>query len=83
MEWVWVRLVLRTLFGLLEPHLTDDDECGAIGWMRTGRGRRSTRRRPAPVPLCLPQIPHDMTRALTRAAEVGSWWLTAWVMVHS
>jgi hypothetical protein len=23
------------------------------------RGNRSTRRKPAPVPLCLPQIPHD------------------------
>jgi hypothetical protein len=25
------------------------------------------------VPLCLPQIPHDLTRARTRAAAVGCW----------
>jgi hypothetical protein len=41
--------------------------------MRTGRGNRSTRSKPAPVPLCPPQIPHD----LTRAAAVGSRRLTA------
>jgi hypothetical protein len=29
--------------------------------MRTGRGNRSTRRKPAPVPLCPPKIPHDLT----------------------
>jgi hypothetical protein len=32
-----------------------DDECGAVGGM-TGRGNRSTQRKPAPVPLCPPQI---------------------------
>jgi hypothetical protein len=52
-----------------------DDACGAVGGMRIGRGKRSTRRKPAPVPLCLPQIPHD----LTRAAAVGSRRLTAWL----
>jgi hypothetical protein len=31
----------------------DDDECGATGGM-LGRGNRSTRRKPAPVPLCPP-----------------------------
>jgi hypothetical protein len=36
----------------------DDDECGTIGGM-PGRGNRSTRRRPTPVPLCPPQIPDD------------------------
>jgi hypothetical protein len=28
--------------------------------MRIGRGNRSTRRKPATVPLCRPQIPHDL-----------------------
>jgi hypothetical protein len=28
--------------------------------MRTGRGSRSTRRKPAPVPIRPPQIPHDL-----------------------
>jgi hypothetical protein len=39
----------------------DDDECGAVGGMRIGRGNRSTRTKPAPVPLCPPPIPHDLT----------------------
>jgi hypothetical protein len=33
----------------------------AFGGMLIGRGNRSTRRRPAPVPLCSPQIPSDLT----------------------
>jgi hypothetical protein len=38
----------------------DDDECGAIGGMRIGRGNRSTRTKPTPMPLCPPQIPHGL-----------------------
>jgi hypothetical protein len=34
-----------------------DGECGAVGGIM-GRGNRRTRRKPAPVPLCPPQIPH-------------------------
>jgi hypothetical protein len=30
--------------------------------MKTCRGHRSTRRKPAPAPLCPPQIPLDQTR---------------------
>jgi hypothetical protein len=64
--------------GLLhQPRMIDDDECRAIGGM-LGRGNQSTRRKPAPVPLCLPQIPHDLTRARTRAAAMGTRRLTAW-----
>jgi hypothetical protein len=59
------------------PALDDDDECGAVGGMRTGRETRSTRRKPAPVSLCPPQIPHDLTWDRTRAAAVGSRRLTA------
>jgi hypothetical protein len=40
----------------------DDDECGAIGGI-IGRGNRSTRRKPAPVPL-LPQQSHVTWRGL-------------------
>jgi hypothetical protein len=50
----------------------DDGEIGMIG-----RGNRSTRRKPAPVPLCPPQTPHP-ARTRTRAAAVGSQRLTAW-----
>jgi hypothetical protein len=38
-----------------------DDDYGAVGGMRIGRGNRSTRRKPAPVPLCPSKIPHDLT----------------------
>jgi hypothetical protein len=35
------------------------DDCGEIGGMTIGRGNRSTRRKPAPAPLCPTQTPHD------------------------
>jgi hypothetical protein len=53
-----------------------DYDDGEIGGM-IGRGNQSTRRKPAPLPLCPPQTPHaGQTR--TRAATVGSQRLTAW-----
>jgi hypothetical protein len=39
----------------------DDDECGVDGGMIISRGNRSTRRKPAPVSLYPPQIPHELT----------------------
>jgi hypothetical protein len=48
--------------------------------MKIGRGNRSTRRKPAPAPLCPPQIPLDQPRDRTQAAAVGSQRLTAWAM---
>jgi hypothetical protein len=45
-------------------------------------GNRSTGRKPASAPLCLPQIPHDQTRARTRAAAVGSRRLTSWAIAR-
>jgi hypothetical protein len=85
--WDWNHLARRPLFGLLyQAWMTDDDddECGALGGMRIGRGDRSSRRKPAPVPLCPPQIQHDLTWARTRGAAVGSRRLKAWAMAwHS
>jgi hypothetical protein len=52
-----------------------DYDDGEIGGM-IGRENRSTRRNPAPVPLCPPQTPHA-ARTRTRAAAVGSQRLTA------
>jgi hypothetical protein len=60
------------------PQMINDDDYGAIGGMRNGRGNRSTRRKPALVPLCPPRLPHDLTRAGTRVAAVGSRRLTSW-----
>jgi hypothetical protein len=53
----------------------DDYDDGEIGEM-IDKGYRSTRRKPAPVPLCPSQIPHS-ARTRTRAAAVGSQLLTA------
>jgi hypothetical protein len=44
---------------LYKPHMIDEDDCGAIGGMKIGRGNRSTRGKPAPAPLCPQQIPRD------------------------
>jgi hypothetical protein len=52
-----------------------DYDDGEIGGM-TGKGNRSTRRKPAPVPLCPPQTPHT-SQTRTRAAAVGRQRLTA------
>jgi hypothetical protein len=46
------------------------------------RRNRSIQRKPAPVPLCSPQIPHDLTWAWTLAAAVGSRQLTTWAMAQ-
>jgi hypothetical protein len=66
----WVHLVQRSQLALLHQPRTPVDY-GAFGGMRIGRGNRSTRRKPASVPLCPPQIPHDLTLYRTRAAEAG------------
>jgi hypothetical protein len=39
--------------------------------MKIGIGNRNTRRKPALVPLCTPQIPHDLTLARNWAASVS------------
>jgi hypothetical protein len=53
----------------------DDYDDGEIGGM-IDSGNRSTRRKPAPVPLCPLQTSHA-ARTRTRAAAVGSQRLTA------
>jgi hypothetical protein len=50
----------------------DDEEIGGM----IGKGNRSTRRKPTPMPLYPPQTPHA-ARTRTRAAAVGSQRLTA------
>jgi hypothetical protein len=58
---------------LYQPQMIHGGDCGAIGGVKIGRGNRSTRRKPAAMLLCPPQIPLDQTRA----AAVGSKRLTA------
>jgi hypothetical protein len=72
-----------TSTGLLyQPQMIDDGDCGAIGGMKIGRGNRSTRRKPVPMPLCPLQIPHAQIRARTWVAAVGSRRLTARAMAR-
>jgi hypothetical protein len=52
-----------------------DYDHGDIGGM-IGRGNRSTRRKPAPLPFCPPQT-KLAARTRTRAAELGSQGLAA------
>jgi hypothetical protein len=80
--WDGVHLARQPLTGLLYQSRMIDDECGAVGEMRIGRRSRSTWRKPTPVPLCSPQIQHDLIWAGTRAAVVGSWRLTACAMAQ-
>jgi hypothetical protein len=78
--WDWVHLVRRPLIVLLYQPRMIDDECRAVYGISIDWWNRSTRRKPAPVPLCPPQIPRDLTWARTQAAAVGSRLLTAWAM---
>jgi hypothetical protein len=88
--WLWPGLGSPNLcprYGLSSPctaatvqpivPVPDGGDCVAVGGMRIGRGSRSTRRKPAPVPICSPQIPHVLTWAITQAAALGSRRLTA------
>jgi hypothetical protein len=53
-EIVWNEsTITKATTGLLNHPRLIDDESGAVGGM-LGRENRSTRRKPAPVPLCLP-----------------------------
>jgi hypothetical protein len=48
------------------------DERRTVGRMRTGRGNRSTRKKPAPVALFPPEVTHDLKWNRTQVASVGS-----------
>jgi hypothetical protein len=41
-----------------QPQMVGEGDYGAIGGMKIGRGNRSTRKNPALVSFCPPQIPH-------------------------
>jgi hypothetical protein len=41
-------------------------------------GNQSTRRKPTPVPLSPPQIPHERDQASNLGRSGGTQWLTAW-----
>jgi hypothetical protein len=66
---------------LYQPQMIEVDTCGAIGGVKFGMENRSTLRKLAPAPLYPPQIAHDLTRARTGAAAVGSQRLTAFCLL--
>jgi hypothetical protein len=77
-------LLLGPQNGLLyHPWRENDNECGAVSGMTIGKGNRSTRRKPAPVPLSPPQIPHDLTQAPTQAAVIRNLQLITWTKAWS
>jgi hypothetical protein len=61
---------------LYQLRMIDDGDYAAISGIKIEKGNQSTRRKPTPVPLFPPQIPHDLTWARTLAAAVGSRRLT-------
>jgi hypothetical protein len=72
--WAWVYLVrLPLIVFLYQPQVWS--RMWSVGGMRIDREKRSTI---APVPLCPPQIPHDLTWARTRAAVCRNRRLTVW-----
>jgi hypothetical protein len=53
---------------------------GSSWWNENWQGQPKYSEKFAPLPLCTPQIPHDLTTDWSRAAEVGSRRLTALTM---
>jgi hypothetical protein len=49
------------------------DKYRAVSRMRIRKGKRRTRRKPAPVPICPSQIPRDLTWDRNQAVALGSW----------
>jgi hypothetical protein len=62
----WVETESTWYFGqnslFYQPQMRDESDSGAIGGIKIGSGNGSTRGKPAPAPLCPPQIPHVQTR---------------------
>jgi hypothetical protein len=74
----WIHSASRPFTGLLYLSRVIVKMDNLVQWIMAGE--TEVRRKPAPVPLCPPQIPLDQTRARTWAAAVWSQWLTAWAM---
>jgi hypothetical protein len=60
----------------------DDDEFGAVAGMRIGKENRNIGRKPAPLPLSPPQIPHDLIWLQTWDVMAGNQRLTAWAIAR-
>jgi hypothetical protein len=68
----WVHLVRQPLLDLLyQPLLMVDFESGDVCWIKTGRGKRGTQRKPSSMLLCPQRILHGLSRNRSRAAKAG------------
>jgi hypothetical protein len=65
-----VRLSPLVTSAINWPTVPAADETRAVGGFIIGRGNRGIRRKPAPEPLCPPQIPYDLVWDRRRAAEM-------------
>jgi hypothetical protein len=86
-SWGGVRLCSLATSATVWPFISvqDDDK---RWWMwsicvMSGKLNRISRRNYAQIPLCLPQIPQDITRARTLASAVKNHTLTIWSMAIS
>jgi hypothetical protein len=57
---------------LYQPQMIGEGDCGPVDGMRIDRRSRSTRRKPAPAPLCSPQIQHDLIEPGPQRLEVSN-----------
>jgi hypothetical protein len=77
MGWDWVHLIC----GHYWPIAPAQDDRWWWFWSNLQRKTKYSEKT-CPVPLCPPQIPHDVTRAWTGAAAVGNQRLIAWAMAR-
>jgi hypothetical protein len=57
---------------LYQPRMIGDGDCAEIGGMKIGRGNRSTRRKPAPAPLCPPEPSEQSTQSQTESTQYST-----------
>jgi hypothetical protein len=72
-SWVGLSpLRTATTSGLLyKPQMIDVGDCGATGGIKIGRENRSTRRKPAPAPLCPHQLRYRMTLFISSPYQIS------------
>lgn len=82
-EWNWIPVsTIVTVWPIAPASDANDDECATVSGMVIDKGNWNTRRTPAPVPFCLPHIPHNLIWDWTQAARLESRQLTAWAVAQ-
>jgi hypothetical protein len=75
-------IVTGATYSSIVPALESND-CEAISGMNMCRRNRSTRRKPAPLPLCPPQIPYELILARIRAVAARRRRLPIWTKARA